>query len=313
MINKDRELINRIVSNIETAVIGKREVILNLIKGIIAGGHILIEDVPGVGKTTMVKAIAKSLNLTYKRIQFTPDLLPSDITGVSIYNQRNCEFEFREGPVFSNILLADEINRTSPKTQAALLEVMEELQVSEGNITYKLETPFCVLATQNPIDHEGTFNLPEAQLDRFMIKIKMGYPNNQDESRIIELYASNDPMHDIRSVINREDVLYLQDRVRGIFASREISDYIVRIVDATRNNKYINLGASTRAALALVRISQAAALIDGREYIVPEDVKSNALMVLNHRIVLNSEAKLNNINSCNIIENIIGEIPVPKL
>lgn len=307
------QIIKNIVYNIEKVIIGKRYEIYNILKGILANGHILIEDVPGVGKTTLVKALAKSINLTYSRIQFTPDLLPSDITGISIYNQRTMEFEFKKGPIFSNIVLADEINRTSPKTQSALLEVMEENQVSEGNNTYKLQRPFFVLATQNPIESEGTFNLPEAQLDRFMIKVKIGYPERKEEANILKLYRDRKPLDEIKSVADLEDVLKLQEMCRKIYVSDAINDYIAAIADATRNNKYLILGCSTRASLALLRISQANAMINGRDYVIPEDVRENALLTLEHRIVVSALARVNNYNSGLVLKDILKTITVPKV
>lgn len=307
------KLINNIVDNIEKVIIGKKAEIYNILKGIIAGGHILIEDVPGVGKTTLVRALSKSLNLSYCRIQFTPDLLPSDITGISIYNQHDMKFEFRKGPIFANIVLADEINRTSPKTQSALLEVMEEKQVSEGKNTYMLDEPFFVMATQNPIEYEGTFELPEAQLDRFMIKVKIGYPEKNDEVAILETYKETDPLATLENVADKNDILNLQKNVRKVYASNEINNYIVNITAATRNNKFIALGASTRASLALLRIAQASAVINGRDYIIPEDVKENAVMVLSHRISISSAGRSNDCTSENIINSIIHSVPCPKV
>lgn len=307
------DIINEIIMNVSKVVIGKNNEILNILKGIISGGHVLIEDVPGVGKTMLVKALAKSLNLSYNRIQFTPDMLPSDITGVSIYNQNTMEFEFRKGPIFSNIVLADEINRTSPKTQSALLEVMEEKQVSDGNQTYKIEGPFFVIATQNPIEHEGTYNLPEAELDRFMIKVKIGYPHKDYEMKILELYKDSEPMESISSVATAEDIIMLQKKARQIFVSSEINEYIVNIVSATRNNENILLGGSIRASLALLKISQATALINGRDYVIPEDVKENISIVLTHRLTLSSIARANNYNANDIINSIVNTISVPKV
>ena len=306
-------LVKKILDNVEKVIMGKQKEIMHLLKGIIAGGHILIEDVPGVGKTTLVKALCKSLNLSYSRIQFTPDLLPSDITGVSIYNPKLGTFEFKKGPVFSNIVLADEINRTSPKTQSALLEVMEENQISEGGVTYKVDRPFFVLATQNPIEYEGTFTLPEAQLDRFMIKVSIGYPQKEDEIRILEVYRNEVPLEDIESITGAEEMLRLHKTVREVTVSTEINSYIVDIADATRKSTYLNLGISTRASLALLRIAQASALIAGRSYVIPEDVKSNALLVLNHRITLSSLARANGFTSESIIIGILNTIKVPKV
>lgn len=309
----ERELIKNIVYNINKVIIGKEYEIYNILKGIIANGHILIEDVPGVGKTTLVKALAKSLNLTYKRIQFTPDLLPSDILGISIYNQRTMEFEFKKGPIFSNIILADEINRTSPKTQSALLEVMEEKQVSEGNETYKLEEPFIVLATQNPIEYEGTFTLPEAQLDRFMLKVNIGYPEKIYESRMLKIYRNNDPLVDINSVADAIDINKLQKIARNIHVSDEINSYIVNIAEGTRYNKCLSLGISPRACLALLRVSQASALINGRDYVIPEDVKENAVSVLSHRVIISPYGRANNYTGEAVIKDILKILPVPRI
>ncbi|WP_373897706.1 AAA family ATPase [Haloimpatiens sp. FM7315] len=310
--NDDLELINKIIINMEKVIIGKTLEIRNIMKGIISNGHILIEDVPGVGKTMLVKSLAKSLKLSYSRIQFTPDLLPSDITGVSIYNPKNMDFEFKKGPVFSNIILADEINRTSPKTQAALLEVMEERQVSEGNQVYKLNKPFIVLATQNPIECEGTYVLPEAQLDRFMIKVKIGYPDDNSELKILDIYKENEPLEDLKAISDIDDILLLQQKVREIYVSQNIKKYIINIVNATRNNKGLILGASTRATLSLLRISQANALINGRKFVIPEDVKENAIPVLSHRLILSPSAKINNYTTQNIVEEILSTILIPR-
>ncbi|MBC8062053.1 MAG: MoxR family ATPase [Clostridiaceae bacterium] len=310
---KNNELINEIVSNVDKVIIGKRKEILDILKGIIAGGHILIEDVPGVGKTTLVKALAKSLNLSHARIQFTPDLLPSDITGVSIYNPKNLEFEFKKGPVFTNLILADEINRTTPKTQSALLEVMEEKQVTEGNTTYKLAEPFIVMATQNPIELEGTFILPEAELDRFIIKVHIGYPNKVFEAKILEIYRDSEPLDEISSVAEIEDIIRLQKSCRAVFASKEINEYIVNIMDATRNNKNLVIGGSIRASLSLLRIAQATALINGRDYVIPEDIKANILSVLSHRVTISSSARSNNYTSDSVIIEIIKNIQVPRV
>lgn len=310
---EEKQLIERIVDNIEKVIIGKTDEIYNIIKGIMANGHILIEDVPGVGKTTLVKALAKSLSLSYNRIQFTPDLLPSDITGISIYNQRDMQFEFRKGPIFANVVLADEINRTSPKTQSALLEVMEENQVSEGINTYKLSQPFFVLATQNPIEYEGTFTLPEAQLDRFMMKISIGYPSKPSEARILEVYKNQDPLSGIESVATAEEIIHLQQAVKNVHVALDINNYIVDIANATRNNNYLNLGISPRASLGLLRVSQASALIKGRNYVIPEDIRENAMLVLCHRIMPSSMARANNMDRETIISDIIKSVAVPKV
>lgn len=309
----DKGIINKIVLNIEKVIIGKEYEIYNILKGIIGNGHILIEDVPGVGKTTLVKALSKSVNLSYNRIQFTPDLLPSDITGISIYNQKSMEFEFKKGPVFCNILLADEINRTSPKTQSALLQVMEEKQVSEGNNTYEMKEPFIVMATQNPVEYEGTFILPEAQLDRFMIKVKLGYPDKMYETKILSTYINDEPLKSLETVADAEDILMIQKKVRQVSASKEIFDYIANIVDATRNNKFLILGASPRASLALLRISQANAYINGRNYVIPEDIRENVYIVLEHRLRSSSLAKSNNYTTRHVINDIMKTLPVPRI
>jgi MoxR-like ATPases len=306
-------LIEKIISNIERVILGKRFEIVNIVKGIIAGGHILIEDVPGVGKTTLVKALARTIDLSYSRIQFTPDLLPSDIIGVSIFNQRDMQFEFRRGPIFSNIVLADEINRTSPKTQSALLEVMEENQVSEGVATFTLEKPFFVLATQNPIEYEGTFTLPEAQLDRFMMKVSIGYPDKVSEAQVLAIYRNRKPLEEIEPVASAEDIIKLQDKCREVFVSEEINNYIINIADATRKSRLLNLGMSTRAALALLRTAQATAVIEGRQYVIPEDVRNNAMLVLSHRLTPSAEARANNYSNDRIILDILKFVPIPKV
>lgn len=310
---KEQDLIEEIVENMEKVIFGKTAEIYDILKGIFAGGHILIEDVPGVGKTTIIKTLARILDLTYSRIQFTPDLLPSDITGISIYNQKLGDFQFRKGPIFANIILADEINRTSPKTQSALLEVMEENQVSEGINTYKLEEPFIVLATQNPIEYEGTFILPEAQLDRFMMKVRIGYADKENESKILQIYGNEEPIKKLKVIGQKEEIVRIQEKVRQVFAAKEVSDYIVAIVNATRENKYITLGASTRAALALLKIAKANAFINYRDYVIPQDVKNNAKAVLCHRITLSSMARAKGLGVEEIIEEILDKIPLPKV
>lgn len=309
----NNELINKIVNNVSKVIFGKENEIIAIMKGIIAGGHILIEDVPGVGKTTLVKALSKSLDLSYNRIQFTPDLLPSDITGVSIYNPKILEFEYKKGPVFANIVLADEINRTSPKTQSALLEVMEEKQVSDGNNRFMLDEPFFVMATQNPIEHEGTFILPEAELDRFMIKVDIGYPEKEYERMILNIYRNTDPLDKLQCIASAEDIINLQKECREVMSFNDINDYIVEIVAATRKNKNLLIGGSIRASLALLKISQATAMIKGRKYIIPEDVKENAVLVLGHRVILSPYSRTNGIKVENIIKDIVDKVPVPRM
>ena len=307
------EIINDIVDNVGKVIIGKRKEIINIMKGMIVGGHILIEDVPGVGKTTLIKALKESLNLTYSRIQFTPDLLPSDITGISVYNAKTCEFQFNKGPIFSNVVLADEINRTSPKTQSALLEVMEEMQVSEGGTTYSLERPFFIMATENPIEYEGTFSLPEAQLDRFIVKVCLGYPDKDEEVAILNLYKNQNQLEILEPVASKEDILNLQESVKKVRVNNDINKYIVNLIDATRNHSDISLGGSTRASLALLKISQATALIDGRDYVVPEDVKENIKITLSHRLIMKNSAIARGIDADYVLDEILKMVPTPKV
>lgn len=311
--NHNVEIVEKIINNVGKVIIGKRQNVYEIVKGMIAGGHILIEDVPGVGKTTLIKAIKQSFDLSYSRIQFTPDLLPSDITGISIYNSSTGTFIFNKGPVFSNIVLADEINRTSPKTQSALLEVMEEMQVSEGGKTYEIEKPFFIMATENPIEYEGTFSLPEAQLDRFIIKVHMGYPNNRDEAEILSLYRNENPLEELKPVATKAELENLQIAVKDIKVKEDINKFIVKIVDGTRNHRDIFLGGSTRASLALLRISQATALIGGRDYVIPEDVKSSVKLVLNHRIILTNSAAARGAKVEDILDEILSMVMVPKV
>lgn len=308
----NNEFIEGIVGNVSKVIYGKDDVVLDILKGLLTGGHILIEDIPGVGKTTMVKALAKTLGLSFSRIQFTPDLLPSDITGVSVYNPKDMIFEFRRGPVFANIVLADEINRTSPKTQAALLEVMEENQVSEGNTTYSLEEPFIVLATQNPIEYEGTFNLPEAQLDRFSMKTDIGYPRKSDEIKVLRNYREINPLFELETIVTKEDIKKAMDDVKHITVSEAIMDYIVRIAYETRNSIDLDNGASPRASLSLMRTAQAQAYIEGRDYVIPDDVKKNAVSVLSHRVHLSLAAKNKLMSSKEIIKEILNTCESPR-
>ena len=305
-------LVERIVNNVNKVIIGKDNVIADIIKGILSNGHILIEDIPGVGKTTLVKALAKTLGLNFNRIQFTPDLLPSDIVGVSIYNPKEMNFEYKKGPVFTNILLADEINRTSPKTQAALLEVMEERQISEGNSTYFLDAPFIVLATQNPIEYDGTFELPEAQLDRFAMKILIGYPKKSDEIEILRNFRESDPLSTIEKVVSHEEILRAIEEVKHVKVSEDIMDYIIRIVYETRNNSDLLMGASPRASLSLMKVAQAQAYIENRDYVIPDDVKNNVVNVLGHRVRLSNQAKNRLISGNEIVKQILNSVSAPR-
>ncbi len=305
--------IDNLFNNIEKVILGKREVVSQILKGILAGGHILLEDVPGVGKTTFVKALAKSMELSYSRIQFTPDLLPSDITGISIYDRRKAEFEFKKGPIFANVILADEINRTSPKTQSALLEVMEEHQVSEGNTTYPLTQPFLVLATQNPVEYEGTYHLPEAQLDRFIVRVRFGYPSRESEADILQTYGHSTPLETLKPVMTGRELVDLQALVHQVKVVKSVSLYITDICRNTRRNDFIRLGASTRASLALQRIAQATAFLHQRNYVIPEDVKENIDPVLSHRMILSEAAYGGNMTMEEIIENIVRKVPAPSV
>ncbi len=308
----ENQTIQRILTNVSKVIVGKDREIINILKGILSGGHILIEDLPGLGKTTMVKTMAKTMDLSFSRIQFTPDLLPSDITGISVYNQKDMTFEFRKGPVFANLVLADEINRTSPKTQAALLEVMEETQVSEGAVSYLLDEPFVVMATQNPIEYEGTFNLPEAQLDRFIMKISIGYPEKEQEMNILRNFRLVSPLDQLRPAVTRQDILDLMALVRQVEVADAINDYIVRLADETRTNDLLSIGVSPRASLALMRLSQAQALIQGRDYVIPEDVKDNVMLCFPHRVKLSAAGRMKNISETEVIRSILAYVKAPR-
>ncbi len=277
--------ISRLIENLEKIIIGKREVIKLALTSLFAGGHLLIEDVPGTGKTTLALGIAKSIGGIFKRIQFTSDLLPSDIIGVTIYSQKMEAFEFKPGPIFANIVLADEINRTTPKTQSALLESMNENQVTVDNKTYPLPKPFMVIATQNPLEIYGTYPLPESQLDRFMMRIKMGYPPPEKEKEIILSHKFSRPLDQISSVITPEDVLQIQKRIKNVKISTDLMDYIVEIIKKTRNSEVIKIGASPRASILFSRACQAYAFVNGRDYVIPDDIKTLAIPILVHRIV----------------------------
>lgn len=300
----------KIIDNIEKVIIGKREVVENVVTALIADGHILIEDVPGIGKTSLVSALAKSLGLKFKRIQFTPDILPSDITGFSMYNMKTGEFEYRPGNIMSNIILADEINRTSPKTQASMLEVMEERQVTVDGVTYPIPNPFMVLATQNPVEYLGTYPLPEAQLDRFLMKISIGYPTLSMERKILEIYKNSDPMSNLLQVADAKLIIDIRKAVKEVTVNEKINDYIVRIVSATRVHNKVKLGCSPRAALFLMKASQARAFMEGRTFVSPDDIKALAVSVLAHRLVLNQEARLKGIQNSEIITDVLGTTTV---
>ncbi|MCL6454135.1 MAG: MoxR family ATPase [Alicyclobacillus sp.] len=302
-----------VVDSIERVIVGKGEVVRLVFVALLAGGHCLIEDVPGVGKTMLVRALAKSLGCDFRRIQFTPDLLPSDVTGVSIYNQKNQEFEFRRGPVFGQIVLADEINRTSPKTQSALLEALEERHVTADGQTYALPQPFIVLATENPIEFEGTFPLPEAQLDRFLLKFSMGYPSVKDELSILDRQRHHHPIDDLTPVARPEDVLGWREQVAAVHVEDAIREYLVGIVQATRAHEQVYLGASPRASIALFKAAQALAFACGRSYVVPDDIRYLAPYVLSHRILLAPDARLAGVAVTAVVERILEAQPVPML
>ncbi|GCE11836.1 AAA family ATPase [Tengunoibacter tsumagoiensis] len=304
--------VQRVVENVERVIVGKAEPVAFSLIAVICNGHVLIEDVPGVGKTVLTKAIARSIGCSFKRIQFTPDLLPSDVTGVSIYNQKSGNFEFRSGPIMSQIVLADEVNRATPKTQSALLEAMEEAQVTVDGITYQLPSPFMVMATQNPIEYEGTFPLPEAQLDRFMMNIRLGYPQPRDEMNILDSHQHHHPLEDLAQIMTAEELITIQQQVRNVHVDPSIREYIVGIANATRSHQNIYLGASPRGSLALFRASQALAAMRGRGYVIPDDIKLLAKPTLAHRIIVTPAARVRSITSTAILDEILQSVPVPN-
>ena len=303
--------VQRVVANVEKVIVGKGESVAFSLIAVICHGHVLIEDVPGVGKTVLTKAIARSIGCTFKRIQFTPDLLPSDVTGTSIYNQKTSNFEFRPGPIMAQIVLADEINRATPKTQSALLEAMEESQITVDGISYRLPEPFMVMATQNPIEYEGTFPLPEAQLDRFMMNISIGYPMSTDEMNILDSHQHHHPLEDLSQIMTAEELVLIQQQVRNIHVDPTIREYIVAIANATRNHNNIYLGSSPRGSLALFRASQALAAMRGRGYVIPDDVKLLAKPTLAHRIIVAPAARVRSITSTSVLEEILQSVSVP--
>lgn len=306
-----QETIERILNNIDKVMIGKREIATLSITALLASGHVLLEDVPGVGKTMMVKALAKSIGADFKRIQFTPDLLPSDVLGVSIYNPKELAFEFRPGPIMGNIILADEINRTSPKTQSALLESMEEASITIDGETMKLAQPFFVMATQNPIEYEGTYPLPEAQLDRFLFKLKMGYPSEQEEIEVLRRAKKEIPIEKLETVISLKQLQSLQNATKEIIVSDVVKSYIVSCAAETRDHPYIYLGVSPRGSLALMKACQAYAFVQGRTYVTPDDVQYLMPFVFGHRLILRAEAKYEGITTGEIIDRILTKVQVP--
>ncbi|PKM83335.1 MAG: AAA family ATPase [Firmicutes bacterium HGW-Firmicutes-14] len=305
-----QELAAKLRENIQAVIVGKSNVVELILISLLCQGHMLLEDVPGMGKTMLVRTLAKSLGCSFKRIQFTPDLLPSDILGVSIFNQKTHEFEFRAGPVMAQIVLADEINRTSPRTQASLLECMEEEQITVDGVTYKLPRPFMILATQNPIEYEGTFPLPEAQMDRFLIKAHLGYPTYNEEIEILERLEKKHPIGIIEQAFDITDLLDLQEKVAEIHIDDSLKDYIVKIVQGTRSYPGVALGASPRGSLALMKTGKAKAGLNGRDYVIPDDIKALALPTLAHRIVLKPETHLKGKKAEEIIEEVLGQVPL---
>ena len=303
--------IREVVQQVETVIVGKRETVEMAVVALLCNGHLLIEDIPGVGKTTLAKTLALSLGCAFKRIQFTPDLLPADITGTPIFNLKNQEFEFRPGPVFANVVLADEINRATPKTQAALLECMEELQVTSDGVTHPLPRPFFVIATQNNIEHAGTYQLPEAQLDRFLMRVDIGYPAREDEVRILNAQVVAHPLTAVRAVVSTEELVAIQDAVRQVFVHPTIQNYIVEIVSATRNHNQIEFGSSPRGSLALLHAAQAHAAAQGRGFVLPDDIKTLASRVLAHRIILSPEARARGVKDSAVVGDILNRVPVP--
>ena len=307
------ETAKKIIANVEKVIVGKRKQLVLSLVSWFSGGHILLEDVPGVAKTMLARALARSVGGTFKRIQCTPDLLPSDVTGASIFNQKNSEFEFRKGPVFANLLLADEINRTTPRTQAALLEAMGEGRVTVDGTTYELDPPFLVIATQNPIDHEGTFPLPEAQLDRFLMKFSLGYPTMEEELRMLQLLEQQHPLNKLEPVIAIKELLACQEAIKSVFVDVKVRQYMLQLVQETRSHEDLALGASPRASIALFRTSQAMAALRGNDYVQPDDVKRIAQPVLAHRIILKPESRLRRLTTEKVVEDILAEVAVPVM
>ena len=297
---------------LNTVICGKSETVELLLTALAAGGNVLLHDVPGVGKTTLAKSLAASLNASFRRIQFTPDLLPSDIVGSNVYNPKSGELRFRKGPLFANIILADEINRASPRTQSALLEAMSEKQVSDDGVTYALPRPFMVIATANPIEYQGTYPLPEAQLDRFAMQLMLGYPQEEDEMRLMQERLHTDPMLELTAMLSCDDIIRLQQECRKVNMDKSLLEYVLRLITASRDDQRVALGASPRAALTLNRCAQAAAYLDARDYVLPDDLKKLAVAALAHRLVLQPQAMYAGASAIGVIEEILKQTPVPR-
>ena len=310
---KATEIARRIVDNVKRVILGKDDVIELGLVTLLSRGHLLIEDVPGVGKTMLARSLAGSIGCTFHRIQFTPDLLPTDVTGVSVYNQKTGDFEFRPGPIMAQVVLTDEVNRATPKTQSALLEAMEERQVTVDGVTHLVPQPFFIIATQNPIEYEGTFPLPEAQLDRFLLRVRLGYPSAKEELAIMESQEKAHPIESLKPVATPEEILYLQQTATDVYVDPLVRDYIVALVDATRKRPEVALGASPRAVLGLFRASRALAMVRGRDYVVPDDVKALAESVMAHRIIVSAAARMRGADSPTVVSELLGEVAVPGL
>ncbi|MGC8780468.1 MAG: AAA family ATPase [Anaerolineae bacterium] len=308
-----RSLAERVIENVERVIVGKRREVQMTLIALLCEGHLLIEDVPGVGKTMLARSIAKSIGCSFRRIQFTPDMLPSDVTGVSMFNQKTREFEFRPGPVMAQIVLADEINRATPKTQSALLEAMEERQITVDGVTYPMERPFLVLATQNPIEYEGTFPLPEAQIDRFMMRVSLGYPSSADEMRILELQREHHPLEDIGQVVTAAELMAAQAAVKQVYVDDLIKEYIVDLATASRRHPDVYLGVSPRGSLALFKAARARAALEGRSYVIPDDVKALLVATFAHRLIISPSARLKNVEARAVVEQIAASVPVPGM
>jgi MoxR-like ATPase len=300
-----------LTANVEKVIIGKRGVVELAVVGLLCQGHLLIEDVPGVGKTMLARSIAKSIGCNFRRIQFTPDMLPSDVTGVSIFNQQTREFEFREGPVFAQLVLSDEINRATPKTQAALLEAMEERQVTVDGVTRPLSRPFLVLATQNPIEYEGTFPLPEAQLDRFMLRLRLGYPTAGDEVAMLDSQQFKHPVDELGQVVDTAALIEAQEAIKTVHVDDKVKAYIVELMTQTRKHPEVSLGASPRGSLVLYRTAQARAAVAGRDYVIPDDIKALAPACLAHRMIVSPSARIKDVTAESVLADILGSVPVP--